>query len=230
MSVRVCVGCGGRFTPTRVDHWYCSARCRKRKSRDIQGKSCDSKHTMVAVSSVMSVSVCASLAALVALLASGDERAIQVVEPEQVALCKMGMELAASFVATHGGYLDLPPAIRVIADDPLYALGRPCGFDGYMEMAFEQGSDNELVYVPLDCTRKDILVFVRSCLYIVDPRYAMVLSLAWRVGYVVGWLSGLRLHQPDDVQRGLMMLALLVTPLVMSSRSDVRLLARHEVT
>jgi len=50
-----------------------------------------------------------------------------------------------------------------------------------------------------------------------DAHLAATLPLAWRIGFVAGWLSGLSVAQPDDAQAGMIMLATLVAPLLLSS-------------
>lgn len=47
------------------------------------------------------------------------------------------------------GYLERPQVLQVVADDDLFVLARPCGFDRYIDMVYLPDVNNLLVYIPL---------------------------------------------------------------------------------
>lgn len=120
--------------------------------------------------------------------------------------------------ASHPVYLDLPLALANIAGDPWYREALPYGRFQYRDemYCYDEETDN-LVYWPLKYSRREVLEMVDYQIRPPDARLAATLPLAWRVGFVVGWLSGLSIAQPDDAQAGMVMLAVLVAPLLLSS-------------
>ena len=120
--------------------------------------------------------------------------------------------------ASHPVYLDLPIAIANIAEDPWYQEARPYGRFQYRDEMYRHDEETDsLVYWPLKYTRREVFEMVDLNIRIPDARLAASLPLAWRAGFVAGWLSGLSIAQPDDAQVGMIMLAVLVAPLLLSS-------------
>ena len=118
-------------------------------------------------------------------------------------------------------YLDLPPVLAVLTLDPWYhdalCWGRGMYYDGLHE--YDEAL-NCVVRVPDPYTREEICEHVLAFLSLEDPRLAVSVPLSWRVGVVVGWLSGLSTSQREDVQAAMVLVSSLVFPLLISHSSD----------
>ena len=124
----------------------------------------------------------------------------------------------------HPLYLELPQNITSIADDLHYAAALP---HGRLEFHFEQyvyvNEIDNIRYAPWCYTLAEIGKFVDQGIRIPDRRAAAIVPLAWRVGFVVGWLSGVAVAQPDDAKAGMTLLNVLVTPLLSGEKQTPRL-------
>jgi hypothetical protein len=131
--------------------------------------------------------------------------------------------------ASHPVYLDLPPALANIAEDPWYREALAYGRFQYRDEMYDYDEETDsVVYWPLKYSRREVLETVDWQIRLPDLRLAVTLPLAWRVGFVTGWLSGLSIAQPDDAQAGIVMLAALVAPLLLTSPSpQEEKLSRH---
>jgi hypothetical protein len=123
-------------------------------------------------------------------------------------------------------YLDLPEMISSVAADRWYAPARPHGRAFYREEMYAfpdefegmRGVDADtLIYWPVEYTRSEVLDMVDELIRPSERVIAVALPLAWRVGFAVGWLSGLAIAQPQEAQEGLIILTALVVPLLSSS-------------
>ena len=114
-------------------------------------------------------------------------------------------------------YLDLPDVLcPVFAGDPAYLAGLPAGRYQYRsEQDVWVPELQQVVRCPFPYDRQEILDFIDTSIRIPDPRVAAAIPLAYNVGFVVGWLSGLSIAQRDDAQAGLVVLATLVAPLLL---------------
>jgi len=125
---------------------------------------------------------------------------------------------AKQIEASHPVYLDPPIAIANITGDPWYREALPYGRFQYRdEMYCYDEQTDSIVYWPLKYSRREVFEMVDLNIRIPDARLAAALPLAWRVGFVTGWLSGLSIAQPDDAQAGMILLATLVAPLLLAS-------------
>ena len=125
---------------------------------------------------------------------------------------------AASVAASSPKYLSLPSAIASIAAEPAYDAALPFGRFQYRdELEYYDEGLGQMVRDPLRWTHSEIGAMLKEQVLITDPRIAASVPLAWRVGFMVGWLSALSVSQPDEAQAGLVVLASLVHPLLLSS-------------
>jgi|SRR5450755_1788531 len=110
-------------------------------------------------------------------------------------------------------YLTLPVVIASLSGDRAYCSALPFGRFSYRDeiVADEQG--------PLVYLRSEVLDIVDSMVRLRDTRLSAAVPLAWRVGFAVGWLSGLSVVQEDEAQAGMVLLAALVAPLLVPQRS-----------
>lgn len=95
-----------------------------------------------------------------------------------------------------------------IMSDSIYPRACSCGFVGY----FEDMYDDDGVFVNRFYTRSEVCALVGSevCADESHVPLDMRSSLAWRVGYYVGWLSALALTDRAVALVGLHLLAVLV--------------------
>jgi len=129
-------------------------------------------------------------------------------------LLRVGM---AELHATNPESLPLPSQLSAIEQDRRYYLACLQGRLFYRsdQYQYDEQSDQTL-YKPVQYTRamiRDHIVYVVQLPD--DPRFAASIPLAFRVGLVVGWLSGLSTSQKDDAQAGMVLLAALVAPLLL---------------
>lgn len=130
-------------------------------------------------------------------------------------------DAVAKIVERHLSYLPLPSVIASVAHDSLYQAALPHGrFSFYEGQLLEV--DGEWFRCPEFSTRQDIADVIRVSLFPAELKLAAVLPLAWRVGFVVGWLSALDVVQKDDGKAGMVVLAALVAPLLSSSQKDMQ--------
>jgi hypothetical protein len=124
----------------------------------------------------------------------------------------------------HPRYLELPQNIASIADDPHYVAALPHGrFEFYVDQYVYVDEINELRYAPWFYTLAEIGELVDQGIRIPDRRVAAMVPLAWRVGFVVGWLSGVAVAQPDDAKAGMTLLNVFVAPLLPGNQQTPRL-------
>jgi hypothetical protein len=131
---------------------------------------------------------------------------------------------------SHTRYLALPAAIGVIEREESY---RPACAVGRLWYRLSQHEVNEetgkVERVPVIYSRQELFEDIASLINPTDTYLAATTSLVSRVGYCVGWLSGLSASQPDDVQAVMVMLAALVKPLLLGEafvQREVKLLGK----
>jgi len=113
-------------------------------------------------------------------------------------------------------YLALPAAIGVIEREESYRPACAVGRLWYRLSQHEVNEETGKVERVSHCySRQELLEDVACIINPSDARLAAATPLAYRVGYCVGWLSGLAVSQPDDVQAVMVMLAALVAPLLL---------------
>ena len=139
---------------------------------------------------------------------------------------------AAAHIASQSPvYLELPAAASSIAFHPLYAPARSYGRAEYRDEMYElDAASGRVLYSPVRYRRIEVLDKVDFQVRIPhDRRLAVSLSLAWRVGFVIGWLSGLAVVQPKEAREGLVVLTALVLPLMQSSGQTSGLLPARKM-
>lgn len=121
---------------------------------------------------------------------------------------------AAEIEASSPRYLELPAKVAVLASDWWYTAALPHGRLVYREEMYDYDEQaDELIYWPIEYSREEIYEFLRD-MVLAHERSLMLMKLSWRVGFCVGWLSGLAVAQKEDAQAGLVLLAALLAPLV----------------
>jgi hypothetical protein len=121
---------------------------------------------------------------------------------------------AAEIEASSPGYLELPSKVAVVSSDAGYTAALPHGRLAYREEMYDYDEEaDELIYWPIEYSREEIYEFLRD-MVLAHERPLMLMKLSWRVGFCVGWLSGLAVAQKDDAQAGLVLLAALLVPLL----------------
>ena len=96
--------------------------------------------------------------------------------------------------------------------DPNHHIACKCGFDAYFEEMYDWNADGtDLVFVDRFYTIGDVVIWLTEtvCDTVEYPKIADV-SLSWRVGIAVGWLSALALVDAGLAAHGLQFLARLV--------------------
>lgn len=153
------------------------------------------------------------------------------------------MVAAVGIESTSPRYLDLPPVIASVSGDARYAEARPLGrlvyrmgmyeiheldLDHLMGAVQQFGREAVLQvverlepdeflrfeYAPVRFSQQEVFDVVDRMIRVRDRRQALHMSLAWRVGLVVGFLSSLSIAQPDEARNGMVILAGLVAPLL----------------
>jgi hypothetical protein len=133
---------------------------------------------------------------------------------EVLELIALSAALAADMEASSPRYLELPAPVAVLAADWWYTAALPHGRLAYREAMYaDDERTGELLYWPIEYSREEMYEFLRD-MVLAHERSLMLMSLAWRVGFCVGWLSGLAVAQKDDAQAGLVLLAALLAPLL----------------
>jgi len=122
--------------------------------------------------------------------------------------------------ATAPRYLELPAVIASLASHPLFEAARSFGRAAYREAMYGEDESGEVIYAPLEFTREEVLALVDMDIRLQDRRLAVSVPLAWRAGFVVGFLSALSVAQPDEAQAGLIILVALVAPLLRQERQE----------
>lgn len=111
-------------------------------------------------------------------------------------------------------YLSLPEALSPLAADALYQEALPWGRGFFFDQQHVIDEKGEVDRLPLPYERSEILEMVKGYLSLDDLRVTVRVSLAWRVGIAVGWLSGVAVAQRDDAQAAMVALSVLVAPLL----------------
>lgn len=132
-------------------------------------------------------------------------RDVERVTMEKQAICKAG-----------ASYLALPPVLAALGNDAWYLAGLPWGRASYRKDMYVLSSSGEWVYEPMVWELAEVLNQVEQDIRPTSRRLAVSLPLAYRVGFSVGWLSGLAVSQPDEARKGLVILAGLVAPLLVA--------------
>jgi hypothetical protein len=87
------------------------------------------------------------------------------------------------------------------------------GFEMYFEALIGVDKDGEDVFTKPGYTWDEIVTFLVDNISIVnDGRFVLDISLAWTAGFTLGFLSALALYSPEDAQRGLAVLSVLLGP------------------
>jgi hypothetical protein len=122
----------------------------------------------------------------------------------------------AELDATDPMFLTLPAHLSVFEDDRLYWLACLQGRLFYRSDQYQyDDTQGQAVYCPVHYTRAMIHDRIVYTVQIPDDsRLAASVLLSFRVGQIVGWLSGLAASQKDDAQAGLVLLTTLVSPLL----------------
>ncbi len=121
---------------------------------------------------------------------------------------------AAEIEASSPRYLELPSKVAVVSSDAGYTAALPHGRLAYREEMYDYDEEaDELIYWPIEYSREEIYEFLRD-MVLAHERPLMLMKLSWRVGFCVGWLSGLAVAQKEDAQAGLVLLAALLVPLL----------------
>ena len=163
---------------------------------------------------------CASQKALVPVCSQEASLLQRLGAPENItAMVDLYALLAEKMRKQELNYLSLPPVLAGLEDDLLYQQALCWGRGFYFDDLHDVDESGHLVRMPYPFSRPEILHYVQTTLCLNEPRVAVLVPLAWRVGLVVGWLSGLSISQAEDAQAGMVVLASLVSPLV-SGRSD----------
>lgn len=156
---------------------------------------------------------------------------------------------AVEIEATQPRYLELPVLLARFADDAEFLAARPLGRLVYREAMYEvseaeldeaavaqavklhgreavakaieawDGEWSRQVYAPRRLEQAEVFSVIDGMVRVQDRRLAVRWSLAHRVGMAVGFLSALAVSQKDEAQRGMVILAGLVAPLLSSSPS-----------
>jgi hypothetical protein len=135
---------------------------------------------------------------------------------------------AAEIEASTPRYLELPSGVAILTSYERYTIALPLGRLAYREEMFDYDEEaDELIYWPIEYSREEIYAFLRD-MVLAHERPLMLMSLAWRVGFCVGWLSGLAVAQKDDAQAGLVLLAALLAPLISSITQEKQKGSRTE--
>jgi hypothetical protein len=150
------------------------------------------------------------------------------VPSEVVEVIALRAALAAEVEASSPRYLELPSRVAVLAADWWYTAALSHGRLAYREAMYDDDErTDELLYWPIEYSREEIYVFLRD-MVLAHERPLMLMKLSWRVGFCVGWLSGLAVAQKDDAQAGLVLLAALLAPLVSGVPQEKRKGSRTE--
>jgi len=119
---------------------------------------------------------------------------------------------------SRASYLALPVAIRVIEREESYRSACAVGRLWYRLSQHEVNEETGKVErVPVTYSRHELLEDIACIVNPSNAHLAVVTPLVSRVGYCVGWLSGLSASQPDDVGAVMVMLAALVAPLLLQA-------------
>ena len=133
---------------------------------------------------------------------------------EVVEMIALRAALAAEIEASSPRYLELPSRVAVLASDGWYTAALPHGRLTYREAMYDYDErKDELIYWPIEYSREEIYTFLRD-MVLAQERPTILIRLSWRVGFCVGWLSGLAVAQKEDAQAGIVVLAALLAPLV----------------
>jgi hypothetical protein len=117
-------------------------------------------------------------------------------------------------------YLRLPAVLSVLEKDRMYLAALPWGRASYRASLHVLDEETaSVVRVPRTWQLSEVLDVVDQSIRPPDRRLAVVLPLSWRVGTAVGWLSGLAVSQEEEAQKGMLVLAALVAPLLGTSGS-----------
>ncbi len=150
------------------------------------------------------------------------------VPSEVLGVIALSAALAAEIEASAPRYLELPSRVAGVASDWWYTAALPHGRLAYREEMYSYEAEaDELLYWPIKYSREEIYAFLRD-MVLAHERPMMLMKLSWRVGFCVGWLSGLAVAQKDDAQAGLVLLAALLAPLVAGGSQEKRKSARTE--
>lgn len=154
-------------------------------------------------------------------------------------------------------YLKLPKVLASFADDARFLEGRPAGRLLYRESMYQEviteidreqlaqaiaqrgreavlqeleeweGDWYRLEYAPRRFSQQEVFDVIDSTVRGRNRWQALHTSLAWRVGFVVGFLSSLSIAQPDEARNGMVILAGLVAPLLPQKVSQTGRSARQ---
>ncbi|GER86185.1 hypothetical protein KDW_03470 [Dictyobacter vulcani] len=115
-------------------------------------------------------------------------------------------------------YLSLPWQLAHLEQDALFLAARPVGRFWYRFDMYILGDDGvEVMRAPRRFSRHDIFQYLDSVVRVPDVELHLEVPLSYRVGELVGWLSGLAISQRDDALAGIVMLCALVAPLLVSA-------------
>lgn len=150
---------------------------------------------------------------------------------------------AVEVEATQPRYLELPAVLVRFAGDEQFLAARPLGRLVYRQAMYEvieveldeaavkqhgrevvakaieewDGQWSRQVYAPRRLEQSEVFSLLDGMVRVQDRRLAVRWPLAHRVGLAVGFLSALSISQKEEAQRGMVILAGLVAPLLSSS-------------
>jgi hypothetical protein len=134
-----------------------------------------------------------------------------------VSLMTMQVVGVRQVMQLHPVYFSLPPVMAVLAEDQWYQSALPFGYFQYGDECEERisGADT-FVCLLLEWEPEEVYEGIRESILIQDVQLALMMPLAWRVGFQVGWLTALARRQPDVAMNGLAFLSIVVAPLLSS--------------
>jgi len=119
---------------------------------------------------------------------------------------------------SRASYLALPAAIGVIEREESYRSACAVGRLWYRLSQHEVNQETGKVErIPVTYSRQELFEDIACIINPSDAHLAATTPLVSRVGYCVGWLSGLSASQPGDVEAVMVMLAALVKPLLLQT-------------
>lgn len=120
-----------------------------------------------------------------------------VLSPEQLLTSFASVEYRPAFLLS-------PDLDRVIVGTDDYRRATQHGFESYFEEMYQDDPTNEaeMIFVPHLHTRREMLAAILETMRDYSPPFRRPL-LAWRVGFVVGWLSAFAIADPENARVGI---------------------------
>ncbi len=147
--------------------------------------------------------------------------------------------LSSQIEASNPTYLPLPAELAVFASHPVFLASRPDGRLAYrLETVAYDETSGCVTYAPEPLTRDEVCETITDVLFptpdlltpIETAFLALAQPLAWRVGYLYGWLSALAVVQLHEAGIGMVALTRYVVPLLVAAPSAPDSSTSDEVT